>query len=697
VNPPDNRSEASRGPSRRSAPKVVGAAGFAAAASPFFSVTSAAAATTTQPLSVNWNNVARVSKTTPTLQVVVNPLIRPESPIHDNVFAELSALQADFVRFVPWFPYPRLGVAELEAPSGGTTSWDFSLIDPMVEDFEKATRGHSTILNFSTTPEWMWEPRPWIISDGRLLVTGGPNGLSNAGSSWTDYTFTADVTPLRTGVHGSSTYAQAGLLVRMDDTFDGYGFLLSNYPYSSPAASGYIVFVNFSAGGVTALNAAELPFAVTGATMYHVEITVSGATLTVSVNGATVYTINDSTWAEGKVGFREANPESAYFANVKVTAPDGTVLLSDDFSDGLSQWNPPQRGALTSDPNAIDFSYSGGSTLQVPVEMVADYYRRVVSWYTAGGFVDEYGKFHESQHHYDLPYWEVLNEMEHGLSPQLYTQLYDAIVTAIREVSPQTKFVGLALGNAAQLDYFRYFLDRANHAPGVPLDMISYHYYARASGADTVDTYGPNTFPGADSFIATVAEIESIREQLAPQVRTTIDELGTILTSAATQLNPAPIPDGYWNYSGAIYAYVFANLALQGIDVIGESQFVGYPGQYPSVSMVDWNTGLPNARYRVLQLMLEEMRPGCKLVPVASGVVPDQFYALGIRGGNELKILLVNKTNSDVTIQLAGITGGKARVVDQTSAGGPIRTDPLQDDTYTLGGYAVAFVVLPEQ
>jgi hypothetical protein len=242
--------------------------------------------------------------------------------------------------------------------------------------------------------------------------------------------------------------------------------------------------------------------------------------------------------------------------------------------------------------------------------------------------------------------------MEHHLSPQLYTRLYDAIVTAIREVSPQTKFVGLALGNAAQLDYFSYFLDRANHAPGVPLDMISYHYYARASGADTVDTYGPDTFPGADSFIATVAEIESIREQLAPQVRTTIDELGTILTSAATQLNPAPIPDGYWNYSGAIYAYVFANLALQGIDVIGESQFVGYPGQ---------------------------------------------FYALGIRGGNELKILLVNKTNSDVTIQLAGITGGKARVVDQTSAGGPIRTDPLQDDTYTLGGYAVAFAVLPEQ
>jgi|SRR5450756_2203531 len=142
-----------------------------------------------------------------------------------------------------------------------------------------------------------------------------------------------------------------------------------------------------------------------------------------------------------------------------------------------------------------------------------------------------------------------------------------------------------AIADASQLQYFTYFLDQANHAPGVPLDMISYHLYAQPSGADTVDTYGPNSFPGAGSFIATVAEIESIRERLAPQVRTTVDEVGSILGSAATQPDPAPIPDGYWNYSGAIYAYVLANLALQGIDVVGESQLVGYPSQFPSVSM----------------------------------------------------------------------------------------------------------------
>ena len=88
-------------------------------------------------------------------------MVRPGSPIHDATFQALKDLQADDVRFVPWLPYPRLGVAELEAPTPTRTSWDFSLIDPMVADFEAATRGHDTILNFSTLPQWLFTtPHP---------------------------------------------------------------------------------------------------------------------------------------------------------------------------------------------------------------------------------------------------------------------------------------------------------------------------------------------------------------------------------------------------------------------------------------------------------------------------------------------------------------------------------------------------------
>src|SRR4051794_34116112 len=114
-----------------------------------------------QKVDISWDKVERVSKTTPTLQVVVNPPLRPGSPIHDRAYSELKQLGADYVRYVPWLPYPKLGVAELEPPSNGKTSWDFSVIDPMTIDFLNATEGHSVILNFSTIPAWMFKtPKP---------------------------------------------------------------------------------------------------------------------------------------------------------------------------------------------------------------------------------------------------------------------------------------------------------------------------------------------------------------------------------------------------------------------------------------------------------------------------------------------------------------------------------------------------------
>ena len=59
-----------------------------------------------------------------------------------------------------------------------------------------------------------------------------------------------------------------------------------------------------------------------------------------------------------------------------------------------------------------------------------------------------------------------------------------------------------------------------------------------------------------------------------------------------------------------MFAYLYAGLAEQGIDVLGASQLVGYPTQFPSVTLLDWNTGLPNARYRILELLHNNFGPG---------------------------------------------------------------------------------------
>lgn len=471
-----------------------------------------------QKISVTWGNVERVSKTTPTLQVVVNPPLRRGSKIHDRVFADLGKLGADYVRYVPWLPYPKLGVAELEPPANGKTSWNFSLIDPMTIDFLNATKEHSVILNFSTIPAWMFKtPKP-------------------------------------------ITYPQ--------------------------------------------------------------------------------------------------------------------------------------------NPDQVTWDYTQGTELRDPsMKELGDYYARLVSWYVDGGFTDELGKRHESGHHFNIPYWEVLNEVdfEHHMTPEQYTARYDAIVSAIRRVAPHMKFVALAL--AAPSDdprMFEYFLNPKNHKPGIPLDMISYHFYASPTADQSPEVQQYTFFDQADRFIATARYIEAIRKRLSPSTGTTVDEIGSISADDGEQGKPGhvtkPIPNSYWNLSGATYAYVFGNLAELGIDVAGESQLVGYPTQFPSVSMVDWNTGAPNARYCVLQLLKANFAPGDKIVKTVSG--SPYVYAMGvITPSGKHQLLLVNKRDRDIEVTLPQ-TATEAQLVDQTTGANPPARRLLNSNKVVLHGLAVGVFTL---
>ena len=471
-------------------------------------------------LTVAWDKVRRVSQTTPTLQVVVNPPLRRGTPVHDHAFKALRDLQADYVRYVPWLPYPRLGVAELEPPRDGKTSWDFSVIDPMTIDFLEATKGHSVILNFSTIPAWMFK---------------------------------------------------------------------TEKPAAYPADPNQVI------------------------------------------------------------------------------------------------WNYTQR------TEPLDPSF----------KQIADYYARLLGWYTQGGFTDELGQRHESGHHYSISHWEVLNEpdLEYPASPETYTRLYDAVADAMRRVQPQTKFVGVSLafpsGNPA---FFEHFLNHANHKPGIPLDFISYHFYAVPSPDETAAIQEHTFFAQADGFLNVVRYVESIRKRLSPETRTTINEIGSISAEDLAQGEPGyvfkPIPNSYWNLAGAMYAYIFGQLSLIGVDVAGESQLVGYPTQFPSVSMVDWSDGRPNARYWVLKLLKDNFGPGDKLVETR--VANRYVYALGVvKSDGKRRVLLVNKRNRPFDVSIPGARGGQVDRVDQTTALQPPASARLTDDTVTLGGFAVAVVTLP--
>jgi hypothetical protein len=124
-----------------------------------------------------------------------------------------------------------------------------------------------------------------------------------------------------------------------------------------------------------------------------------------------------------------------------------------------------------------------------------------------------------------------------------------------------------------EFDFYKYFLNHSNHAPDIPLDMISYHFYALEPNRTDPKSY-ESFFPQLDKFTTEVEQIEQIRKALSPETRTTIDELGVILLDDNNPNAPS-FPLIYWNAAAALYAYAWGKISRQGIDVVGHSQLVG--------------------------------------------------------------------------------------------------------------------------
>src|ERR1017187_1342216 len=63
------------------------------------SIALAQSKSTPNVITLDWNKTIIVSKSTPTLQIVVNPMLRSGSPIHDAAYQAVKPLGADYVRY----------------------------------------------------------------------------------------------------------------------------------------------------------------------------------------------------------------------------------------------------------------------------------------------------------------------------------------------------------------------------------------------------------------------------------------------------------------------------------------------------------------------------------------------------------------------------------------------------------------------
>lgn len=357
-------------------------------------------------------------------------------------------------------------------------------------------------------------------------------------------------------------------------------------------------------------------------------------------------------------------------------------------------------------PDEIDWNYSEFNARQLTdtsVRLAADYQARLASWYINGGFTDEYGAFHKSDHHYDIAYWEILNDpdFEGSLGPADYTRLYDAIVEAVRKVAPRMKFMGPVVGDpSTRPDYFLYFFDPKNHKPGIPIDMVSYHLYSMPDADESSDTMTYTIFQQADRFLAVARYIDALRVRFIPTARTDVVDVATMLPDPLALKLAHPIPSIYWMRSGAFFAYLYGNFAAMGVDVVGGSELIDYPGMAAASTLVNWDTGEPNARYWVLKLLRENLGPGDKLLAAESYTVlqPDpspQLYFQGfISSEGKRKVLLVNKRERAVHVEINGAAGGQIESVDESTASSP-RPHPLDHNSINLPSLGVAIVTMP--
>jgi len=500
----------------------------------------------------NWNSGV-LTNSTPTYQTSINPLYRMDhgpgtSNISATVFQNMAALKADYMRHVPWFPYPHLAVAELFEPqrySNGscTTSWNFTLIDPITEALMAAVGDHPIVLGFATMPEFLWSP-------------GVP---------------------------------------------------------------------------------------------------------------------------------------------------------------------------VPADPNQQDGSYEAGTVPRDPTyKEIADYFHRLASYYTAGGFVDECGVQHVSNYHHKFSWWEVGNEIEdeHKMTPQVYASLYDAVVADLRLLLPETRFLGIADGRHNNFEYFTYHLNKSNHHPSdIPINGISYHQYCMANGP--LDEVATSYFSQMDTFVEEVIKIETIKHSFEPirgSIETFINEIGCG-ANRATWSQPK-----FYLLCSATYSYLFAKASMLQVEHFGVSQVIGFTAgscqgcvgdEWPSTSMVNWYTGDGNARYWALKMMIEELPTGIKRAPITnvttsstSFATTDVLYAQAfvILSTGEQKVLIVSKTSEPVEIFVPpSAHGGLLSFVDETTGDQfgcvevndrtcYVRRRPLlNNDSFVLGGFGTAIVILPSQ
>jgi alpha-L-rhamnosidase len=183
----------------------------------------------------------------------------------------------------------------------------------------------------------------------------------NGGSSWGNYTAS-----FQTQIVDN----QAGWFVRGQDAGDGYAFILNDSTDSSGTPNELQEFA-VSGGTYNSLGTVALSAPLLSGTWHTVTTTVSGSTVTVSLDGTQLTQLANSSYATGTVGFREYQGEVADFRDLTVASSTGSTLFSNALSSSsvLSLFAAPgtnEYASLVDGAKRDRAIWSGDLNVEIP-------------------------------------------------------------------------------------------------------------------------------------------------------------------------------------------------------------------------------------------------------------------------------------------------------------------------------------------
>ena len=422
------------------------------------------------------------------------------------------------------------------------------------------------------------------------------------------------------------------------------------------------------------------------------------------------------------------NPQHIRLQAVSQGVPqgsEGTSSTTWDFSmvDAITQPvlnvadHSPEFQIAKAPPFMFENNNSGNSFNDLTFTQFAGYTQNLVEYYNTGGFTAN-GQTYVSASYptYKITWWGIYNEpnINNNLTPQQYTDMYNAVVPAMQATDSSLKFAALELADFS--GQVQAWMPTFASNVTAHVDVLATHFYSTCNQKDSDQTIF-STIPGFVTDVNSIYGYMATNPALATvpvwvtenNVNADFDKGGGISACNGTPF----VADqrGSSAFFAAWRPYVFSQLGKAGVQALYHWDF-GADKQYGEV---DYSTGSLQLSYWV-DYWLARMFPApaggnllqftstddaeLETLPIASanGAVTIMIANHAVNASSDNNGPGAARTVSVDVSALGSFSSASLLVIDSntnvTSGPSPTTVAPASPITISFHGYGVAFLTL---